>query len=252
MNGSSEETLAPLELRARDYVTSAAKAVLGAVPFAGSLLIEVAGTIIPNQRVDRIAKFASKLEEKISRLQQDVVRTYLSDENFTDLLEESIRQAARSVTDERRVYIASLVAHGISADSVEFIESKHLLRILGELNDFEVLWLRYYLDRSFRGANDQVFRMKHADVFEITPLYLRCPEEVVYQNALKDSYMQHLAQLGLIAPRYSQSHDDEVLKLSPGSGELEATGYNLTILGKVLLRHIGFIPEHLDKQQTGI
>lgn len=31
-----------------DYVTSAAKSVLGIVPFAGSLLAEVAGTIIPN------------------------------------------------------------------------------------------------------------------------------------------------------------------------------------------------------------
>jgi hypothetical protein len=35
--------------RGADYVTSAAKAVLGVVPFAGSLLAEVAGTIIPNQ-----------------------------------------------------------------------------------------------------------------------------------------------------------------------------------------------------------
>lgn len=37
-----------LNSQAVDYVTSAAKAVLGTVPFAGSLLAEVAGTIIPN------------------------------------------------------------------------------------------------------------------------------------------------------------------------------------------------------------
>jgi ABC-type transport system substrate-binding protein len=47
-----------LSPQATDYVTAAAKAVFGMVPFVGSLLAELAGTIIPNQRIDRIVKFA--------------------------------------------------------------------------------------------------------------------------------------------------------------------------------------------------
>jgi hypothetical protein len=35
-----------------DYVVSVAKASLGVVPFVGSLLAEIAGTLIPNQRID--------------------------------------------------------------------------------------------------------------------------------------------------------------------------------------------------------
>jgi hypothetical protein len=50
-----------IKTQAIDYVASGAKAALGVVPFAGSLLAEVAGSIIPNQRVDRIADFAFKL-----------------------------------------------------------------------------------------------------------------------------------------------------------------------------------------------
>lgn len=47
-----------VESNATDYVTAAAKAVLGLVPFAGSLLAELAGTIITNQRIDRLSKFS--------------------------------------------------------------------------------------------------------------------------------------------------------------------------------------------------
>ena len=62
MNKDESEQLAPKSI---DYVTSAAKAILGAVPFAGSLLTELAGTVIPNQRIDRIAKFAAVLEYRL-------------------------------------------------------------------------------------------------------------------------------------------------------------------------------------------
>jgi len=74
-----------------DYVASAAKALLGAAPFAGSLLAEIAGTIIPNQRIDRLARFAVILEEKLAQLDREFVRAQLTDENFTNIMEDSIR-----------------------------------------------------------------------------------------------------------------------------------------------------------------
>ena len=94
MNNSKEE--AQLSPQVVDYVTSAVKAIVGAAPFAGSLLAEVAGTIIPNQRIDRIAAFAEALEERLSILEQDDVRSQLENPHFTDLVEEGIRQASRS------------------------------------------------------------------------------------------------------------------------------------------------------------
>jgi len=97
-----------LEQNSTDYVVSAAKAALGMVPFAGSLLTELAGTIIPRQRLDRLVDYSRKLGEKIVQLDEASVRAKLSDENFTDLLEESVRQAAQAVADERRQYLANL------------------------------------------------------------------------------------------------------------------------------------------------
>ena len=51
------ESSDPLANRVPDYVVTAAKAALGAVPLAGSLLAELAGSIIPNQRIERIVAF---------------------------------------------------------------------------------------------------------------------------------------------------------------------------------------------------
>ena len=70
----TDDRPASLQSQSVDYVVLAAKAVLGAVPFAGSLLAELAGTIIPNQRIDRLAKFAAELEARIATLDQHAMR----------------------------------------------------------------------------------------------------------------------------------------------------------------------------------
>ncbi|MCK7460308.1 hypothetical protein [Idiomarina aminovorans] len=74
-----------------DYTVSGLKSVLGAVPVAGSLLSEIAGTVIPNQRVDRIADFARKLELRVSHLEHSFFEREIKNEEFTDLVEESLR-----------------------------------------------------------------------------------------------------------------------------------------------------------------
>ena len=46
-----------------DLAAITARASLGAIPVAGSFLAEIAGTLIPNQRIDRIAKFVNELND---------------------------------------------------------------------------------------------------------------------------------------------------------------------------------------------
>lgn len=236
-DNAQTEGLVRIGSKAPDYVASAAKAVLGAVPFVGSLLAEVAGTIIPNQRVDRIAKFAAELERKMTDIERESVRAHLTDENFTDLLEEGIRQAARSVTDERRTYIASIVAQGIAKEKMELIESKHLLRILGEINDIEVLWLRFHLVPTIGG--DQEFRQRHSEIFDVPPALFGGPQDIRDKNAMKDSYLQHLAQLGLLEPVYHKDIHTREPEIDTFTGAPKLWHYNLTALGGLLLRHIG-------------
>jgi hypothetical protein len=207
------------------------------VPFAGSLLAELAGTIVPNQRIDRIAKFAEALESKLSNLEQDFVRSQLTNEHFTDLLEEGMRQAARSLSDERREYIANLIASSLSSEDIEYIESKHLLRILGEINDIEVIWLRFYLVPTIGG--DEEFRRKHESILEPVIATLGAPPEIHEKAALQESYKEHLTQLGLLQHRYRTDIKTRTPEFDRFTGAMEVQGYQITPLGRLLLRHVG-------------
>ena len=126
-------------------------------------------------------------------------------------------RSARSLSDERREYIASLIASSLSQQDIEYIESKHLLRILGELNDIEVIWLRFYLEPTMSG--DEEFRDKHENILTPIMATLSDPPSVVDKEALQESYKGHLSQLGLLEPQ----HND----------------YQITPLGQLLLRQIG-------------
>jgi hypothetical protein len=229
---------------ATDYVVSTAKAVLGMVPFAGSLLAELAGTIIPRQRLDRLSDFASRLETKVNDLDKAAVISKLADENFTDLLEETIRFAVTAVTEDRREYLATLLAAGIAEDRVSYIETKHLLRILGQINDIEVVWLRYYSFPLVQG--DEVFRNRHAKTIETVIVTLGSDGIAIDKQALQRNYVQHLVSLGLLERPMIVDLATGLPQFDISTGAWKTRSHQVTPLGRLLLRHIGLnIP---DKQ----
>jgi hypothetical protein len=235
----AEETKpsASLALQTVDYVASAVRAVAGAAPFVGSLLVEISGHVIPNQRVERIARFAALLESRLSSVEQSIVRAQVENANFTDLMEDALRQAARAVSEERKEYIASLVARGLTHEDVEFQESKHLLRVLGELSDVEVIWLRSYAVRTLGG--DQEFRHKHADVLRAEPSVIGAGQQVLDKAALQSSYTSHFLQLGVLEPEYQLDSRTKQPEYDSFTGRQKVKGYVLTSFGRLLLRHIG-------------
>lgn len=220
MSSNNKENVETLELQKMDYVASAAKVVLASVPFAGSLLVELAGTVIPNQRINRIVSFAKTLEKRLSNLEQKFVRSQLMDEKFTDLLEEGLRQASRSLSEERREYISSLISNSLSSKDIEYLESKHLLRILDELNDIEVIWLQYFQKRRTQKEASES-QDKYPNILKPIRVMQKTPQPVRDKSTLQDSYKEHLSQLGLLERREKR--------------------YIITTLGKLLSREIGLI-----------
>jgi hypothetical protein len=232
-----------VKTQAIDYVVSGVKGALGLVPFAGSLLAEIAGSIIPNQRVDRIADFAAQLETRIADLEKSTVVSQLNDEEFTDLVEEALRQASRATSEERRSYLASLVANSLTSEAIEHAESKHLMRLLGELNDVEVLWLRFYHEPAFDG--DTEFRNLHADVFEPKSATMESSREELDDHTLQRSYQDHLLQLGLLQRRI-KSDRDGVPEFDRSRSEFKTQGARTSPLGELLLRGIDMVESDSD------
>src|SRR5204862_134904 len=98
-----EEKINPeLEIKSVDIAVSAMNSAVGALPIIGSFMIELVGITIPNQRFDRLIKFSTQLEAKLGKLDNSILKLALHNENFTDLMEESLKQAIRSLSDERR------------------------------------------------------------------------------------------------------------------------------------------------------
>lgn len=226
-----------LDQNATDYVVCATKSALGMVPFAGSLLAELAGSIIPKQRMDRLIDYARKLEHRLSDLDQDAIRIKLSDENFTDLLEESARQAAQAITDERREYLASLLACGVSEDRVSFVESRHLLRLLSQINDIEVIWLRFYSHRTLNGDNE--FRNKHAAILAPIRATLGSDQETIDRKALQDNYTEHLVSLGLLTRPLKFDSKTGYPEFDKTTKGWKTDSTQTTSLGRLLLKYIG-------------
>ena len=230
-----------LDNRSVDYVAIAANGCLGAVPFVGSLLAELAGNIIPNQRIDRITKFAQLLELRLGQLERTILQARIATPEGADLLEEGLRQAASSLSEERREYISSLLVNGISNSNISDQESKHLLRILGELNDVEIIWLRFYADATMGG--DKEFREKHAAVLDIEPAHMGSEQAVHDKSSHAKSYKLHLARLGLLEERLAIDTKTKLLKIDH-QGRTEVKGYGLSGLGRLMLRSIG-LPDGL-------
>ena len=231
----------PIDLnnKTADFVILAVKGALGAIPFVGSLLAELAGTVIPNQREDRIVRFAQLLEERIIKLEQDYVRSQLNNEYFCDLFEEGVRQASRSLSDERRIYIANLITNSLEQPDIEYIESKHLMRMLNELNDIEIIWLRFYINPGMSG--DDEFRNAHKEL--LTPIRAThsSPKNAIDKEALQDSYKDHLTQLGLLRPQYKVDNMTKLPKFNSHTGNQELNGHEITPLGRLLLKQIGLV-----------
>lgn len=233
-----------LEENKMDYLSVFLKGGLGAVPIAGGLLAEIAGIFIPNQRMDRVVKFAQELEKRIAKMESESIKAKVHDENFVDLVEESIKQACQSLSDERRTYLAAIVEAGLSEEKAELIATRHILKILGELNDIEILWLRSYLVPIIGG--DEEFRKRHVDTFKYERAHLNSPQEVRDKDTLQKSYKEHLVRVGLLEHRMKINSKTKEPEFN-NKGNLTVEGYGITPLGKIMLKKIGLVNETVAK-----
>lgn len=233
---AQRDTEDELAARTPDAVATVAKAVAGMAPIVGPLLAELVGTIIPGQRIGRVAEFCVELDARISKLEQVTLESRLEDPEFCSLLEEGLLQSARVVSSKRRTQIAELIAHSLTPGEIEYAESEHLLQALRELNDVEVIRLGSYLHPSL-GPNE--YRDRHREELAPALVGLASPQPERDKAALQQSYDNHLERLGLLRIRYAVDSRTKMPQFDPRTGAQKVRGYGLTPFGQLLLRQIG-------------
>ena len=221
-----------------DLTAAAGRGAAGLVPLIGPFFAEVIGVTIPKQRLDRVVQFVTELDRRLESAERKVLEQQLSSNEFSDLLEEGFRQATHSLSDERRSYIASLIINGMNSEQIDIAESKHMLRILGEINDIEVVWLRAHTVWLRAHTVATTFREKHKEILSVFAHFGSTQREID-KVALQKSYKEHLAQLGLLTPRYRTNMQTQTPEFDSFTGAMEVQGYYLSSLGTMLLREIG-------------
>src|SRR5262245_41856645 len=116
----SDDT-AGLDNNKRDKLTLAAKGIVGAIPVVGALAAEIVGAIIPNQRLDRIARFLELLAEKVAHLEESSIAAKMRTEEFIDLFEDGMIQASRAMSDERKQHLASLFQNALENETLDHL-----------------------------------------------------------------------------------------------------------------------------------
>ena len=233
-----------IERNKTDILVASVKSVLGAAPFAGPMLSELVGNLIPNQRIDRLTKYVKELETRLSNIDRDKIDKALNNEEGVDLLEEGFVQASRALTDERRRYIANVVVNGIDNEAIEYSGSKYVLELLQELNEQEVIWLRFFMVPTIGG--DEEFRKKHKSVLDPVQAYIGADERTIEKASLQESYKEHLERIGLIRSHYRMDRDTGMPEFNRFSGKPAVSYRDLTPLGRMVLKQIGFSEEHND------
>ena len=209
--------------------------MLGAIPIAGPLLAEVAGTLIPNQRVERLTEFTEILSKRLSELEEALLEKCLSDEDFTETLEESLRQVSRSTSSSRREHIANLISGSIRAEDMDFVESRHLLRLLGEINDPELIWLRYYSDHERRPHSE--YWKRHEEVLAPVRTHMGSGRAERDRETLQQSYKEHLERMGLLRAPVKFDRKTKMPEFDAKEG-IKRGAFQITPLGRILVRFI--------------
>jgi hypothetical protein len=223
----------------KDYITAILKGSTGLIPFAGSIVSEIIGNVIPNQRIDRIAKFCEEMESRLVEIPIDQINKLLQNPYAIDLIEEGFLHANRAITDERRQYILNAVLNGISKEDEELIKSKYLLSILQQINDIEILWLQYYYLRYSSKLKN--FMEKHKNIFEKKYTYTHSSDKELIEEALQKRYIDHLSELHLIEYEFDFKYEGKSNIKTPvfEKGKQKIRHIEITILGGQLLTNIG-------------
>jgi hypothetical protein len=231
-----------LEQNKIDIISSTAKSILGAVPFVGPLLVELVDNLIPNQRIDRLSKYVVELDKKLSDLPIDKLKNLLKNEECIDLFEEGFIQASKSLTDQRRTQIASVVRNGLDENSITYSESKYVLKLLQELNEQEIIWLRFYLVPTIGG--DKEYRNKHKNILDPIHATLGADEKTIEKAALQYSYKEHLERIGLIRSHYRIDKNTGIPEFDKFTGKPSVSYRDLTALGRLLLKQIDLLEDN--------
>ncbi|MDO9222473.1 MAG: hypothetical protein Q7U20_02040 [Caulobacter sp.] len=221
----------------QDRAVALGKGAVGTIPLVGALLAEVITQFIPQQRWERVEDYVARLNARLSSMEQTALRAAMQNPEAVDLFEEGALQTTRSLSDQRRQYIATIVAEGLKGGARTQIEAKRMLRLLEQIDDDQVIILAGYTYKFGRNL-DYVERHKAILRPPIQTLASDGPtrDEVTLSNLARSD----LERIGLLRTEHPFLKKGEIPEFDR-NGQIKGGSRRLTPLGHLLLRHVGLL-----------
>lgn len=220
-----------LKTNSVDIATSIISASVSIVPYAGGFLSELVQGIIPNQRQDRIVKFISELCERLDEMEFSIeeLKNRYQNQKYGMFTYDCLRNVVDDVYDEKLDYYKNLCLNAITENEKNLIHCERILKILSGLDYFEILYLEFYSDCMATGTktmNDVTAKLGF-DV--LRPAYtLSMNDAERDEETYKQITLNNLCNAGLLN-----------MEVRPvGSGRTKRTSYEITPLGRLVLRKI--------------
>lgn len=122
------------------------------------------------------------------------------------------------------------------------MQEKQLLSILGQLNDAELVILRYY-GLQFEPQEADRFLELHGETIRGPRVFMGSPQEDVDRGAVHDTYREHPRRLGLVHATYKKPKKGEQPEWDLKTGTIKVGSDRITPLGRLLLRYVDAEPD---------
>lgn len=227
------------------------------VGIGGGIVAMLLSEVIPQRWRRNIEREVRLLDYKFEGISDEVLLAKAEREEFQELLEEAMKQAARASSDERREYIANFLKRSLTSEELKQAQRRRLLELLHELSDAEVILLKYLaLDVTTPREERDEFFERHEEILspDMTSLgqWQSDPVGVARSRrraAFRSQGISNLAALGLIdlGARHEQDRFDALMKdyqkhgstfTSFGWRRPDLHNYEATHLGALLIEWI--------------
>ena len=96
--------------RAKAAAYGAAVGTLGAFPLVGGVLAGIAGSFIPNAKLDRATRFVNDLAKRLRMLEGDIDEEFVHQDEFAATVEDVLDRVTRRKNDAKLRYFAAALA----------------------------------------------------------------------------------------------------------------------------------------------
>lgn len=215
-----------------DMLAAAIKGVTGAIPIAGPMLAEIVGSIIPNQRLDRIATFSQELERRLTSVEVEIFK---DNRLAIDLFEDAAIVASRALTEVRNKYVVAFMKSSISTNAADYDIKKKLLYILQDLTDRDIEILRSIQSRGHQITESENYSGSLSE-YSFGKLTVQEKNDYYAKQEIWPLHILTLERSGLLkAHREEQDMDNTNSHIDMETGLPRISFYETSKLGNVFL-----------------